>query len=55
MRQSATGKPDGSKIRGKTFVWHSNAEELHEGMFDLKDFQMKSLEDSIAEGRLSGA
>ncbi len=46
---------DGSKIKGKTFVWHSNVEELHEGVFDLKDFQMKSLEmDLIAERRLSG-
>lgn len=45
---------DGSKIRGKTFVWHSSVEELHEGVFDLKDFQMKSLEDSVAERPLSG-
>ena len=46
---------DGSETRGTTFVWHSNIEELHEGVFDLKDFQMKSLEESIAERRLSGA
>ncbi len=35
---------DGSKIRGQTFLWHTSLEELHEGVFDLKDFQMKSLE-----------
>lgn len=45
---------DGSEIRGTTFVWHSNIEELHEGVFDLKDFQMKSLVDSIAKRRQGG-
>lgn len=35
---------DGSKFKGKTFMWHSNVEELHEGVFDLKGFQMKRLE-----------
>ena len=45
---------DGSKISGTTFVWHSNIEELHEEVFDLEDFQMKSLEDSVTEGPLSG-
>ena len=45
---------NGSEIRGTTFVWHSNVEELHEGVFDLKDFQMKSLDDSMAKRRQGG-
>lgn len=31
---------DGSRIIGYTFVWNSNVEDLHEGCFDLKEFQM---------------
>lgn len=43
---------DGSTVRGATFMWHSNVEELHEGVFGLKDFQIKQLEmDSIAKRR----
>ena len=42
---------DGSEVGGRTFVWRSSIEELHEGVFDLKDFQMKQLEmDLIPEG-----
>lgn len=37
---------DGSRIRGTTFVWGSRDDELHEGVFDLEDFQMKSSEES---------
>ena len=32
---------DGSEVMGSTFTWRSNVQELHEGLFDLKDFQMK--------------
>lgn len=32
------------KFWGVTFVWNSAVEELREGAFDLKDYQMKRLE-----------
>ena len=35
---------DGSMVVGSTFVWDLNDEELCEGVFDLKDFQMNQLE-----------
>jgi hypothetical protein len=31
----------GPSVRGKTFVWDGEAESLHEGSFDLKDWIFK--------------
>ena len=47
---------DGSIVQGMTFVWRSDVEELREGVFDLKDFQMKQLEmNLLAERQLRGS
>ncbi|KAG0649331.1 hypothetical protein D0Z07_4135 [Hyphodiscus hymeniophilus] len=35
---------DGREVPGKTFVWNAGMEELKEASFDLKDWQMESLE-----------
>ena len=36
---------DGTMVFGKTFMWFSSEEELHEGVFDLKAFQARAIED----------
>ncbi len=43
---------DGRQVRGKTFVWGADTALLKEGVFDLKDWQMKNLEDSCLRDRL---
>jgi gamma-glutamylcyclotransferase (GGCT)/AIG2-like uncharacterized protein YtfP len=37
-------KGDEDEISGRTFVWRGERDELREGEFDLKDWQMKRLE-----------
>jgi gamma-glutamylcyclotransferase (GGCT)/AIG2-like uncharacterized protein YtfP len=37
-------KSDEDEMRGRTFVWRGEQDELKEGEFDLKDWQMKRLE-----------
>lgn len=44
---------NGSKVSGKTFKWRSSDEELREGVFDLKDFQMKRLEMDLCNKTLT--
>jgi gamma-glutamylcyclotransferase (GGCT)/AIG2-like uncharacterized protein YtfP len=39
---------DGSTVRGRTFLWRGDREELREGVFDLKDYQMEQLEKDLA-------
>jgi hypothetical protein len=35
---------DGREVPGKTFVWNKGKEELKEGTFSLRDWQMEQLE-----------
>jgi hypothetical protein len=35
---------DGTEVPGKTFIWNAGKEELKEGKFSLKDWQMEQLE-----------
>ncbi|MCJ1245513.1 hypothetical protein MMC30_002717 [Trapelia coarctata] len=35
---------DGRSVRGRTFRWKGTEEELKDGVFDLKDWQMRALE-----------
>lgn len=37
-------KGDEDEMTGRTFVWKGEQDELKEGEFDLKDWQMKRLE-----------
>lgn len=38
---------DGRKVAGKVFVWCANKGLLSEGKFDLKDWQMRRLEEDL--------
>lgn len=37
-------KDDGERVRANTFEWVGDQSELKEGVFDLKDYQMRNLE-----------
>jgi gamma-glutamylcyclotransferase (GGCT)/AIG2-like uncharacterized protein YtfP len=46
---------NGPTVQGRTFLWRGDREELREGVFDLKDYQMEQLEkDLVTRASVSG-